>query len=161
MRIVAAGASGMIGQPLVRWWRGAGHDVVTLVRRAPTAPGEVQWDPASGRLDPAPQPRRVIGHSGCDPPVTCLRWSTAVRRRLVSAHTVIGVDAACRNRLAAPLGGPSGRTGRRTRRQRAVARGSRLARLAALGLLGVLTLTGCEMPNNEFWRFGWPEGITE
>jgi cytochrome c oxidase subunit 2 len=42
-----------------------------------------------------------------------------------------------------------------------VARGSRLARLAALGLLGVLTLTGCEMPNNEFWRFGWPNGITE
>lgn len=42
-----------------------------------------------------------------------------------------------------------------------MARGSRLARLAALGLLGVVTLTGCEMPNNEFWRFGWPEGITE
>jgi cytochrome c oxidase subunit 2 len=42
-----------------------------------------------------------------------------------------------------------------------VARGSRLARLAALGLLGVVTLTGCSMPNNEFWRFGWPEGITE
>src|SRR3954447_3603083 len=57
-------------------------------------------------------------------------------------------------------GGPSGH-GRRTRRQRAVARGSRLARLAALGLLGVVSLTGCEMPNNEFWRFGWPEGITK
>jgi cytochrome c oxidase subunit 2 len=42
-----------------------------------------------------------------------------------------------------------------------VARGSRLARLAALGLLGVLTLTGCSMPNNEFWRFGWPDGITD
>jgi cytochrome c oxidase subunit 2 len=42
-----------------------------------------------------------------------------------------------------------------------VARGSRLARLAALGLLGVVTLTGCSMPNNEFWRFGWPEGITD
>jgi cytochrome c oxidase subunit 2 len=42
-----------------------------------------------------------------------------------------------------------------------VARGSRLARLAALGLLGVLTLTGCQMPNNAFWRFGWPEGITK
>ncbi|GAA3171606.1 cytochrome c oxidase subunit II [Blastococcus jejuensis] len=42
-----------------------------------------------------------------------------------------------------------------------MARGSRLARLAALGLLGVLTLTGCSMPNNEFWRFGWPEGVTE
>ncbi len=42
-----------------------------------------------------------------------------------------------------------------------MARGSRLARLAALGLLGVFTLTGCDMPNNEFWRFGWPEGITD
>jgi cytochrome c oxidase subunit II len=42
-----------------------------------------------------------------------------------------------------------------------VARGSRLARLAALGLLGVVTLTACEMPNNEFWRFGWPDGITD
>ncbi|MBN1092344.1 cytochrome c oxidase subunit II [Blastococcus sp. TML/M2B] len=42
-----------------------------------------------------------------------------------------------------------------------MARGSRLARLAALGLLGVLTLTGCDMPNNEFWRFGWPEGVTD
>ncbi len=42
-----------------------------------------------------------------------------------------------------------------------MARGSRLARLAALGLLGVLALTGCTAPNNEFWRFGWPEGITD
>jgi len=42
-----------------------------------------------------------------------------------------------------------------------VARGSRLARLTALGLLGVLTLSGCSMPNNEFWRFGWPDGITD
>ena len=42
-----------------------------------------------------------------------------------------------------------------------MARGSRLARLAALGLLGVATLTGCDVPNNEFWRFGWPDGITE
>jgi cytochrome c oxidase subunit 2 len=41
-----------------------------------------------------------------------------------------------------------------------VARGSRLARLAALGLLGALTLTGCT-PNNEFWRWGWPNGITD
>jgi cytochrome c oxidase subunit II len=41
-----------------------------------------------------------------------------------------------------------------------VARGSRLARGAALGLLGVVTLTGCT-PNNEFWRWGWPNGVTD
>jgi len=42
-----------------------------------------------------------------------------------------------------------------------VARGSRLARLAALGLLGVVTLAGCDVPNNNFWRFGWPAGVTD
>jgi cytochrome c oxidase subunit 2 len=42
-----------------------------------------------------------------------------------------------------------------------VARVSRLARVGALGLLGGLALTGCDVPNNAFWRFGWPDGITE
>ncbi len=41
-----------------------------------------------------------------------------------------------------------------------MARGSRLARVAALGLLGAVVLTGCT-PNNEFWRWGWPDGITD
>ncbi|SFK59437.1 cytochrome c oxidase subunit II [Geodermatophilus ruber] len=41
-----------------------------------------------------------------------------------------------------------------------MARGSRLARVAALGLLGVVALTGCT-PNNEFWRWGWPDGVTD
>jgi cytochrome c oxidase subunit II len=41
-----------------------------------------------------------------------------------------------------------------------VARGSRLGGVVAPGLLGVLTLSGCDL-NNEFWRFGWPEGVTE
>ena len=41
-----------------------------------------------------------------------------------------------------------------------MARGSRLAQVGALGLLGVLALTGCT-PNNEFWRWGWPDGITD
>ena len=41
-----------------------------------------------------------------------------------------------------------------------MARGSRLARVAALGLLGTVALTGCT-PNNEFWRWGWPDGVTD
>ncbi|MPQ97651.1 cytochrome c oxidase subunit II [Modestobacter sp. I12A-02628] len=41
-----------------------------------------------------------------------------------------------------------------------MARRSKLARVSALGLLGVLTLSGCDL-NNSFWRFGWPEGITD
>ena len=51
MRVVVSGASGLIGTPLVQRLRAGGHDVVRLVRGAPTAPGEVRWDPASGELD--------------------------------------------------------------------------------------------------------------
>ncbi len=51
MRIVVSGASGLIGTPLVQRLRAGGHEVVRLVRGAPTAPGEVRWDPASGALD--------------------------------------------------------------------------------------------------------------
>jgi len=42
-----------------------------------------------------------------------------------------------------------------------VARGGRLARWVVLGLLGLVTLTGCTTPNNLFWRWGWPNGITD
>ena len=42
-----------------------------------------------------------------------------------------------------------------------MARRSKLARLAALGLLGTASLSACDSPDNAFWRFGWPEGITD
>ena len=51
MRIVVAGASGLIGSALVPELRSAGHDVVRLVRRESAAPDEVRWDPAAGKLD--------------------------------------------------------------------------------------------------------------
>jgi uncharacterized protein (TIGR01777 family) len=51
MRILIAGASGLIGTALSSALRGEGHDVVALVRRAPVSPAEFQWDPAAGRID--------------------------------------------------------------------------------------------------------------
>ncbi|WP_326966656.1 TIGR01777 family oxidoreductase [Arthrobacter sp. CG_A4] len=51
MRIIVAGASGLIGTALTSSLRSAGHDVGTLVRRPPTAPDEFQWDPAAGQID--------------------------------------------------------------------------------------------------------------
>ncbi|WP_456505721.1 TIGR01777 family oxidoreductase [Arthrobacter sp. UYCu723] len=53
MRIVVAGASGLIGTALSSSLRNAGHDVGTLVRRPPASPAEFQWDPAAGRIDDA------------------------------------------------------------------------------------------------------------
>src|SRR4051812_43128618 len=50
MRVVVTGSSGLIGSALVRHLRGDGHDVVRLVRRAPAADDERQWDPGSGTV---------------------------------------------------------------------------------------------------------------
>jgi uncharacterized protein (TIGR01777 family) len=51
--VLIAGASGLIGRALAARLAQAGHQVRILVRRAPSAPGEIPWDPAAGRLDPA------------------------------------------------------------------------------------------------------------
>ena len=53
MKIVVAGAAGLVGTALVPALRAAGHDVRRLVRRAASAPDEIAWDPATGSLDPA------------------------------------------------------------------------------------------------------------
>ncbi|WP_307036964.1 TIGR01777 family oxidoreductase [Arthrobacter sp. B3I4] len=53
MRILVAGASGLIGTAITSTLRGSGHDVVSLVRRPPASPAEFQWDPAAGRIDDA------------------------------------------------------------------------------------------------------------
>src|SRR5207253_2818482 len=51
MRIVIAGASGFLGTALASRLLGHGHDVIRLVRRTPSAPGEASWDPTSEDLD--------------------------------------------------------------------------------------------------------------
>ncbi|MGL4743643.1 MAG: TIGR01777 family oxidoreductase [Dermatophilaceae bacterium] len=51
-RVAVAGSSGLIGSALVDALRKRGDQIVRLVRRAPSGPDEVRWDPASGVLDP-------------------------------------------------------------------------------------------------------------
>jgi uncharacterized protein (TIGR01777 family) len=52
MKYVLAGSSGFLGKALTRDLVADGHEVVRLVRRAPSQPDEVRWDPAAGQLDP-------------------------------------------------------------------------------------------------------------
>ncbi|MDX6280310.1 MAG: uncharacterized protein QOH03_1381 [Kribbellaceae bacterium] len=53
MKYVLAGSSGFLGKALARDLVAHGHQVTRLVRREPSQPSEVQWDPARGQLDPS------------------------------------------------------------------------------------------------------------
>ncbi len=86
MKIVLAGASGLIGQPLADSLRRDGHDVLTLVRRAPSGAGEVRWDPASGDLDASTVADAdvVVCLSGVG--VADKRWTENYKRAIVDSR---------------------------------------------------------------------------
>src|SRR4030066_57527 len=52
MKILIAGASGMIGSVVAPYLASQGHEVIRLVRREPGA-GEVFWDPDERKIDEA------------------------------------------------------------------------------------------------------------
>lgn len=51
-RVVVSGSSGLIGRALTEALTRDGIAVTRLVRRPPTSPDEVQWDPDAAELDP-------------------------------------------------------------------------------------------------------------
>lgn len=57
MRVLIAGASGLIGRELSRRLAATGHTPVRLVRREALGPNEIRWDPAALALNP-----RVLDH---------------------------------------------------------------------------------------------------
>jgi uncharacterized protein len=85
-RIAVTGSSGLIGTALVAALRQRGDEVVRLVRRPPRAADEVQWDPATGHLDP-----RVL--EGVDGVVNLAgagvgdsRWSPSYKREILASR---------------------------------------------------------------------------
>jgi len=54
MKILITGSSGLIGSAAVKSFTAAGHQITRLVRQQPPDEGAISWDPAAGRLDPAP-----------------------------------------------------------------------------------------------------------
>lgn len=82
MRIAVTGSSGLIGSALVPLLEKRGHSIVRLVRRQPSAPDELGWDPEEGRLDRA-------GLQGVDAVVHLAgvgigerRWTRAQKERI-------------------------------------------------------------------------------
>jgi uncharacterized protein (TIGR01777 family) len=94
-RIAVAGASGLIGNALVRSLTSDGHEVRRLVRRAARGPQEVCWDPEQEYVDAA-------GLAGCDAVVNLAgagvgdrRWSEAYKKRIHDSR-VLGTRALAR-----------------------------------------------------------------
>ncbi len=82
MRVVIAGASGLIGRELTAQLRADGHTVRRLVRRRPTADDEVNWAPSIHSIDAAVlgEVDAVINLSGAT--VGRLPWTPGYKKEL-------------------------------------------------------------------------------
>lgn len=101
MRVVVAGSSGLIGTALVAHLRGAGHEVLRLVRRAPAAPDERGWDPPNGMiedgaLDGADAVVNLNGAGLADRPWSGARKQAIRDSRNVPTDVLAGAVARCR-----------------------------------------------------------------
>jgi uncharacterized protein len=87
-RFALSGASGMLGKALRAAIESRGDEVIQLVRRAATQPGELHWDP--GAPSPIAQPAvledldAVIHLSGLS--VAGRRWTPPYKQELVSSR---------------------------------------------------------------------------
>ena len=83
---VIAGSSGFIGSAVVTQLRAEGWRVTTLVRRDPANSDEVQWDPATGALDPAvlSGADAVINLAGSS--ISRMPWTAAIKADLMESR---------------------------------------------------------------------------
>ncbi|MEX2044781.1 MAG: TIGR01777 family oxidoreductase [Opitutus sp.] len=82
MKVLLAGASGLIGTALVPALRAAGHEVRRLVRRPPEGTDGVAWDPGRLQIDPRAfaDIDAVVNLSGEN--IGAGRWSASRRERI-------------------------------------------------------------------------------
>ena len=86
MRVLVAGASGMIGTELVRRLRAEAHDVLRLVRREPQSQDERAWTPSARMIDVGllDETDAVVNLAGAS--LNRLPWTPAHRRRILASR---------------------------------------------------------------------------
>ncbi|MFC5928916.1 TIGR01777 family protein [Cryobacterium melibiosiphilum] len=86
MRVLIAGASGLIGTELSRQLGAAGHTAVRLVRREPLGRNEFRWDPAALVLDPAvlDDIDAIVNLSGAS--LARLPWTLSYRKEILRSR---------------------------------------------------------------------------
>ncbi|MCU1529088.1 MAG: nucleoside-diphosphate sugar epimerase [Frondihabitans sp.] len=86
LTVLVSGASGMIGTELCRQLEAAGHEVLKLVRRPTTNPGEFTWSPQAGILDYNLLDRAdaVVNLSGAS--LSKLPWTAKYKREILASR---------------------------------------------------------------------------
>ena len=86
LRVLIAGASGLIGTELRRQLESEGHSVLRLVRRLPREAGEIAWSPDAHILNPADIAGvdAVINLAGAN--IGRLPWTKAWRETILSSR---------------------------------------------------------------------------
>lgn len=84
--ILLSGASGLLGGALRPLLERRGERVVRLVRRPARGPGEVEWNPAAGRIDTRPLEGidGVVHLSG--ERIAAVRWTAEKKRRIYDSR---------------------------------------------------------------------------
>ena len=103
MKILIAGASGLVGSALGPALRREGHEVVTLVRRAVQREDEIAWNPTTGELAPAALATTDAIVNLAGEHIAAGRWTAsrkeALRRsRLDSTRTLVRAMARAESR---------------------------------------------------------------
>lgn len=82
MKIAISGASGLIGSELISFLSRDKHEVLRLVRKRQTGPGEICWDPLNGQLDKnALEGVDAVVHLAGEN-IASGRWTSAKKRRI-------------------------------------------------------------------------------
>ncbi len=86
LRVLVAGASGMIGTELQRQLRLDGHAVMTLVRRTPRTETEFAWSPGSGVIDSGIFDRvdAVVNLSGAS--IARIPWTRGYKKQILESR---------------------------------------------------------------------------
>ncbi len=87
MKTLVTGSTGLVGQALCAHLKQRGDEVLRLVRRAPGADDEVQWDPMEGSCDAAAFDVDAIVHLAGEG-IASRRWSDEQKLRIRESRVV-------------------------------------------------------------------------